>query len=112
MKRALLAVLLTLGLVGCTVEPKIKYEFTGSGYVRSIDWYQRTFVFESDDGQLKTFNPCQAKQNMPVWEGMRAHIKFHWDSDPFRQCYWMDEVRHLKSNEYVYVHTFSSGDIN
>jgi hypothetical protein len=108
MKRFLLAVLLAIGLVGCAVEPKIKYEYTGSGHVRSIDWYHRTFIFESDDGHVKTFNPCRAKENMPVWEGMRAHIKFHWDNDEWQKCYWMDEVRHLKPNEHVYVYTFSS----
>jgi hypothetical protein len=86
---AFVAALLTMGCA--SVEPPVRFEETGMGFVRSIDWYHRTFIHETDSGFIKVLNPCD--RAMPVWQGMRANIRFHWDNDEFKKCYWIDGVQ-------------------
>jgi hypothetical protein len=92
MRHVLLFALL-LGMIGCVDEPPTRYEETGVGFVRSIDWYHRTFIHETDGGYIKVLKTCRGE--MPVWIGMRANIRFHWDSTDFAHCYWIDGVQRV-----------------
>lgn len=47
---------------------------TGPGWVREVDWYHRSFLFENEWGTLVSLSPC--KGSMSVWKGMHASIHF------------------------------------
>lgn len=79
MKTLFALLTLTAMLAGCSAT-RGRDETVGPGYVRSVDWYHRTFIFEDDSGFTKVFDPV-CESTLPVWQGERASIGFHWRVD-------------------------------
>jgi hypothetical protein len=51
-----------------------------AGFIRRINWEQRTFMYESVDGYTRILGPvCKNPDMLPVWEGMAVtQINFRW----------------------------------
>ncbi len=96
MGRFLIAAI-TVGLsIGCADPPEpanspVLYVHSSSGFVRSIDFHERSFVFETDGGFRRAIHLCDG--TVPVWVGMHADIAWHWDSTT--RCDHFDGVTHL-----------------
>lgn len=81
-----------------------------AGYIRRINWEQRTFMFESVDGYTRILGPvCKTPDMLPVWEGMAVSaINFRWipqhsEGDHYAgECYTLDWVGHDPGRD---VHT-------
>jgi hypothetical protein len=83
-----------------------------AGFVRRINWDQRTFMYESVDGYTRILGPiCKHPDMLPVWEGEAVNqINFRWiarymDGDVAAgECYTLDWVGHDPAHD---VHTES-----
>ena len=78
-------------------EPKIgRAEAVYDGYVRSIHFQNRTFLYESTSGYVKVVGPLCGSEMLPVWEGMHVSvINFHWKQpDQESGCFSLDYVEH------------------
>lgn len=77
-------------------------EFLPAGYVRRINWEQRTFMYESVDGYTRILGPiCKKPDMLPVWEGEAINqINFRWirnnveGNEQVGECYVLDWVGH------------------
>ena len=73
-----------------------------SGWIRRINWSQRTFMYESEDGFTRIMGPiCKEPDMLPVWEGEAVNeINFRWidrytEGDEAKgECYVLDWVGH------------------
>jgi hypothetical protein len=82
--------------IGCDNPPEpansaVLYVHSSAGFVRSIDFHDRSFVFETDGGFTRAIHLCDG--TVPVWVGMHADIAWHWDS--MSRCDHFDGVTHL-----------------
>lgn len=73
-------------------------ETLNGGWVRSMNWEQRSFNYETVDGFTRIIGPvCRHTEQIPVWENMgTAGIQFHWDAD---SCYVIDGVQHFPERD-------------
>jgi hypothetical protein len=74
------------------------------GYIRSINFENREFVYESDYGFIKTFSRVCGFEPLPIWEGMHVEqINFHWQraTDDTNGCFALDGVIHDLSGKDV-----------
>lgn len=74
------------------------------GFIRSINFENREFVYESDYGFIKTFSHVCGNDPLPIWEGMHVEqINFHWqrETDDTRGCFVLDGVIHDLSGKDV-----------
>lgn len=86
----------------CHVEPEPPgppSEALYDGYIRSINWRQQSFLYESTYGYVRALGPiCGPPNILPVWEGMRVStLKFHWEewqSADTGECFALDMVEH------------------
>jgi len=73
-----------------------------AGFIRRINWEQRTLMYESVDGFTRILGPvCKHPDMLPVWEGMAvSQINFRWidrytEGDTLAgECYSLDWVGH------------------
>jgi hypothetical protein len=81
---------------GCLVE------LLGPGYVRSIDLYRNSVVYETEYGFVKALDPV-CDSTIPMWRGMRLNrLGFHWkvygntsfNGTFYYGCYKLDDVEH------------------
>lgn len=74
------------------------------GYIRSINFEQREFVYESDFGFVKAFSRVCGNGPLPIWEGMHVErIDYHWQSATAdtNGCFILDSVTHDLSGKDV-----------
>lgn len=74
------------------------------GYIRSINFEDREFIYESDYGFIKAFSRVCGSAPLPIWEGMHVEqINFHWQhaTDDTNGCYVLDGVIHDLSGKDV-----------
>lgn len=77
------------------------------GWVRSINWNDRTFLYETIYGYSRIFGPiCHHPEQLPVWEGEAiSQINFrwvNWAQDTNQQgCYAIDAIQHDASRDYT-----------
>lgn len=96
-----LALLLLLAMVGCEDEKSkdtsSKWIYINRGVVRSIDWYNRSFLLEDDQGNTMTFYPICNNVAMPVWQGEVVQFSYRWYNKEFEiSCYQIASVRHIQ----------------
>lgn len=75
-----------------------------SGYIRSINWEDRAFVYETDWGFIKAIGPICGNDPLPLWVGMRLYeVNFHWkvydQVNDTRGCFTLDYIGHAPTGD-------------
>lgn len=76
------------------------------GYIRQINWQDRSVTYESAYGYIKVIGPI-CGTGLPVWAGMHIYeLNFHWYVSPdvnpsySQACYVVDYVMHAPTGDY------------